>query len=416
MKDAGLRRNRDFQLMSAARGLSMLGTQVSAIAFPLLVLRLTRSPADAGLVGFAEGVAVAATLLPGGAIADRWNRRAVMLVSDIGCLVTMALLCAAILTRHAAAAVIVTAAVLVAALGAAFGPAAGAAMRLIVSDADMGAAISVNQARNAAIVLAGPALGGLLFEISPSLPFSVDLASYGVSLAGTLAIRTRLAAPPRTGPAAPLLSEVLAGVAFVWRRRMLRVTLLNAAVLNSVFTGVVLGLIVTAVRAGATGLTTGSVVAVVSLGSLAGSLLAPAVSRRLSLRQALVAVTWTCVVMVAGMALTRSLVLLGILAGTCALLVPALNVMVGTAQALATPDALQGRVQSAIQFVALAVTPLGTVTAGFLLDRWSPAVAFLVFAGAFAILAVVNTASRALRDPTAAPAPAAPVPSPAESG
>jgi MFS family permease len=416
VKDTGLRRNRDFQLTIAARGLSMLGTQVSAIAFPLLVLRLTRSPADAGLVGFAEGVAVAVTLLPGGAIADRWNRRAVMVVSDIGCVITMALLCGAILARHAAAGVIVTAAVLIAALGAAFGPAAAAATRLIVQDADMATAISVTQARNAAILLAGPALGGLLFEISPSLPFAVDLASYVVSLVGTLAIRTRLAAPARTGSAAPLLSEVLAGVAFVWRQRMLRVTLLNAAVLNSAFTGVVLSLIVTAVRVGATGLTTGTVVAAASLGSLIGSLVAPAVSRRLSLRQALVSVTWTCALMVSAMALTRGLALLGVLAGACALLVPALNVMVGTAQALATPDALQGRVQSAIQFVALAVTPLGTVSAGFLLSRWSPAVAFLVFAGAFAVLAVVNTASRALRDPAAASAPAAPVPSPAESG
>ncbi len=201
-------------------------------------------------------------------------------------------------------------------------------------------------------------------------------------------------------------------MAFIWRRRVLRVTLLNAAVLNAAFTGVVLSLIVTAVRAGATGLTTGTVVAAASLGSLAGSLLAPAVSRRLSLRQALVAVTWTCVIMVAAMALTRSLVLLGVLAGTCALLVPALNVMVGTAQTLSTPDALQGRVQSAIQFVALAVTPLGTVAAGFLLNRWAPAVAFLVFAGALAVLAVANMASRSLRDPAA---PSVPVPSPAES-
>jgi hypothetical protein len=93
----------------------------------------------------------------------------------------------------------------------------------------------------------------------------------------------------------------------------------NAAVLNATFTGVLLGLIVTTVRGGATGLTTGSVIAVVSLGSLAGALLAPAVSRRLSMRQALVAVTWTCAVMIAAMALTRTFALLAVLGGACAL-------------------------------------------------------------------------------------------------
>jgi MFS family permease len=404
MSDTQLRRNRDFRILSAASGLSMLGTEVSAIAFPLLVLRATRSPADAGLVGFAEGVALAVALLPGGAVADRHNRRAVMLISDLACLMTMLLLCVTILLGHAPLGVLLPAAVITTAFGALSGPAAGAALRLIVTDPEMPGAISVNQARNAVLFLIGPALGGLLFEVSPSLPFLADAVSYALCLAGTLAIRTRLAAPAKAGDPEPLLAEILAGVRFIWGRRLLRITMMNASVLNFAFNGVLLALIVTSVRAGSTGLATGTIVTCVGLGSLAGSLLAPAAAKRLSLHQAVMIVTGVCLIMVTAMAFTRNLVILAALASACAVFGPALNVLVGATQTMATPDALQGRVQSAMAFLALSTTPLGTVAAGFLLARWAPAVTFLAFAAAIAVLAVVGISSRSLRDPvTVAP-------------
>jgi predicted MFS family arabinose efflux permease len=173
---------------------------------------------------------------------------------------------------------------------------------------------------------------------------------------------------------------------------------------------------VTTVEAGSTGLTTGTVIAFVGLGSLIGALLAPTAKKRLSLRQVVVMFTWVCTVMVASMALTRSIPVLAVLVGASALLVPALNVILSSAQALLTPDALQGRVQAATSFIALSISPLGVAGAGFLLARWRPAVAFLVFAGAILVLAVVSTASSSLRNVTGTPAkePAVPVPGLAE--
>ncbi|HEY7142608.1 MAG TPA: MFS transporter [Streptosporangiaceae bacterium] len=398
-------RNRDFLVLSAAQGLSRLGTQVSGIAFPLLVLRLTGSPALAGLTGFAEGVAVAVVLLPGGAIADRWNRRAVMVAADTGCALTLAVLAAAIAARAAGMSLVIPAAVVAAGLGASFSPAAGAALRTVLSDAELPGAMSVIQARNAATALAGPALGGLLFEITPSLPFALDAASYAVSLLGSLAVRASLAAPDGAQAGRrPLLGEVLRGVRFIAAHRFLRVTMANAAVLNFAFTGVLLCLIVTIVKGGSTGFTAGTVVAFVGLGSLIGSLLAPAAKRRLSLRQAVVLVTWSCAVLVAVMAVARGVPVLAAATGAAALLVPALNVIVITAQTMITPNAMQGRVQSAISFIALSISPLGAAAAGFLLQRWPPAVAFGSFAAILAVLALVSTAATALRE---APGPAA---------
>ena len=79
-----LRRNRDFILLWSGQVVSTLGSEVSGLAFPLLVLSLTGSPAQAGIVGFARGLPYLLVYLPAGALVDRWNRKHVMLAADAG--------------------------------------------------------------------------------------------------------------------------------------------------------------------------------------------------------------------------------------------------------------------------------------------------------------------------------------------
>ena len=64
MSQIPLRRNRDFVLLEAGRLLSSTGTQLTTIAYPLLVLALTHSPAKAGIVSFARLVPHALFALP----------------------------------------------------------------------------------------------------------------------------------------------------------------------------------------------------------------------------------------------------------------------------------------------------------------------------------------------------------------
>lgn len=78
-----LSRNRDFRLLWLGSVVSVLGSRASAVAYPLLVLGLTGSAADAGLVGFTATVPYP-LLLPAGALVDRWNRRRLMIGCDIG--------------------------------------------------------------------------------------------------------------------------------------------------------------------------------------------------------------------------------------------------------------------------------------------------------------------------------------------
>jgi len=79
-----LGRNRDFMLLWSGETLSELGSQISTVAFPLLVLALTGSPAQAGVVGLAKWLPLALFALPAGVAADRVNRKHLMIACDAG--------------------------------------------------------------------------------------------------------------------------------------------------------------------------------------------------------------------------------------------------------------------------------------------------------------------------------------------
>jgi len=77
-----LGRNREFMLLWSGQALSGLGSQISQVAYPLLVLAVTGSPAKAGIVGFAQQLPIAVLALPAGALADHVNRKRLMIACD----------------------------------------------------------------------------------------------------------------------------------------------------------------------------------------------------------------------------------------------------------------------------------------------------------------------------------------------
>ncbi len=76
--------NRDFLLLWSGQIVSAIGSQVSLIAFPWLILALTGSPAQAGLIAAIRTLPYLLFGLPAGALIDRWNRKRVMILCDTG--------------------------------------------------------------------------------------------------------------------------------------------------------------------------------------------------------------------------------------------------------------------------------------------------------------------------------------------
>src|SRR5712692_1444544 len=77
-------RNRDYMLLWSGQTVSLVGTVISQTAFPLLVWDLTHSAAQVGLVGGLGTLPYVLLSLLVGALIDRWDRKRVMILCDIG--------------------------------------------------------------------------------------------------------------------------------------------------------------------------------------------------------------------------------------------------------------------------------------------------------------------------------------------
>ncbi len=87
-----MRHSRDFRLLALGGFVSGLGTQVTLVALPFQVYVLTGSSFDVGLIGLAELVPLIAMSLIGGALADRTERRRLLMIAQLVQLSTSALL------------------------------------------------------------------------------------------------------------------------------------------------------------------------------------------------------------------------------------------------------------------------------------------------------------------------------------
>jgi MFS family permease len=82
--------NRDYLLLWSGQVISTLGTSASQIVYPLLILALTHSPASAGIAAALASVPYILFSLPVGALIDRWDRKRVMILCDVGRGLTLA--------------------------------------------------------------------------------------------------------------------------------------------------------------------------------------------------------------------------------------------------------------------------------------------------------------------------------------
>src|SRR3954467_7929861 len=94
-------RQRDFRLLFAGQGLSLLGSGMVPVALSFAVLDATGSVADLGFVLACRTIALAAFLLPAGVVADRFPRRRVLIASDAVRMCSQGLLAALVIAGTA---------------------------------------------------------------------------------------------------------------------------------------------------------------------------------------------------------------------------------------------------------------------------------------------------------------------------
>ena len=396
-----LRRNRDFQLLWGGQAVSLLGSQTSKIAYPLLVLAMTGSAAKAGIAGFAAMLGYLLFPLPAGGLTDRHDRKRIMICCDVIRLLAVGSIAVAGWAAHITYVQVLVAGFAEGTASVFFGVAQRAALPMLIHPSQRSLAVSQNEARQNAAQLAGPALGGALFGLSRAAPFAADALSYLASLVTLPFIKAPMqaAVPARAlSPPALLRAELREGLAFTWRQPFLRYSAFFAASVNILLQVLTLGLIVLARHDGASAAQIGLIVGCMGAGGLAGAFAAPWVQRRIPAGITITGCMWTWAVLLTLIVLVRVPLWLCPIVAVLGFVGPAWNVSVQTYRMQITPNELLGRTSSVALQVAWGVIPLGSLLAGFLLQALSPAAAMTVVAAGMAATALAATVVAPVRD------------------
>ena len=402
-------RNRDFTLLWSSQVISTVGTRVTSVAYPLLVLLLTGSPALAGVVGFAQTLPFLLLYLPGGAWVDRWDRRRTMVVCEVGRMVALGSIAVTAVVggvHSITIAQLAAVAFVEGSLFVLFDLAEGAALPRLVPAGQLPTAVAWNQARTQGADLVGQPLGGLLFAIAPALPFAVDSVSYLVSGGAVAAIRTRLQGE-RAATADRLRIRIAQGVRFVRRSAFLREMVVIVGWMNLVFNGTFLVLIVRAQRLGGSPGQIGLMLAAYGLGGILGAIAAPTLQRRLPGRVVLITIAWLWTALGIALAFAPSLVWLAVLVFVLNLFGAPYNVVIAARMYQLVPEEIFGRVRSVGRIVAWGTIPIGTLLGGLLADRLGAGPALLVLGLGMIPIAIASTVSpgmRSIDDPVSEPA------------
>ncbi|HET9188866.1 MAG TPA: MFS transporter [Acidothermaceae bacterium] len=393
---APLRRNRDFVLLQVGQLFSSFGSNMSRIAYPLLALAVTGSAADAGYVSAVLFAPMLVLNLVAGVVADRFERRRLMIVSDVVAAAALGILAAAVIAHSAHLWLILLVAGVDSAAGVFFRAGQSGAFRAVVPLPQIAAAASVVQARLSVVRLGAPPVGGALFAVTRALPFIADAASYAFSTGSLLLMRARFQ-EAREPDRAPLRRQLAEGVSFFMRIPFLRTTMLMVAVSNFTVTGIELAVIVLAKRDGLPGAAVGGFIALTGATTLLGSLASPLLRRVLPMRRILLAEYWAAVAYAAFVLWPNVYVLAAAFAAQ-AFCFPNTDAAVAAYSYALIPDRLIGRAMSASNTMRVLATPLGPLAAGLLLASATPRTTIVALAAPTVAVAVLGSLSKAIRE------------------
>ena len=391
-----LRKNRDFLLLQSGQVLSTIGSESTALAYPLLILALTHSPAKAGVVGFARILPWALFGFAAGVAADRFPRKAMMITSDIVRASLLTTIVVAVAFHWITFAQITIVAFLEGSMYVFFNIAEVGALRSVVPSAQLPTAAAAEQARFSTVTIIAPPLGGALFGIGRAFPFLAGALSPAFSLGTLLAMRTPFQ-EERARDEAPLRAQIAEGFRFLWGHAFLRSCALLFTFTNLVFEGMFLVLVVLGRRHGLSGGEIGGLIAIFGVCSLIGSAIAPRIVHALSMRTVVVGAFWIQLGIV-GYVIWPSIWVLLISYLPMALFLPSVYAVVIGYRVAITPDRLTGRVNSVARTIALCGAPFGPLGAGVLLSTVSGRTTVTVFAAALLALALAATLSPSIRD------------------
>jgi MFS family permease len=189
-------RHRDFRLLFVGQAVSLLGDGMLGVALAFAILDLTGSASDLGYVLAARSVPMVVFLLVGGVFADRWSRRAVMLVADAVRLAAMAAVAVLLLTGSARIWELAAALAVTGAASAFFYPASTGLVPMTVPEELLQQANGLRAIAMAAGNIGGPVVSGaLVATVGAGSAIAADAGTFLVSVLSLAGLRVARNAP-----------------------------------------------------------------------------------------------------------------------------------------------------------------------------------------------------------------------------
>jgi MFS family permease len=366
-------RQREFLKYWTASAISDVGSQITAIALPLIgALTLAATPWEMGILNAAGTMPILLVGLFAGVWVDRLRRHPLLIATDIGRALLLLTIPLASLLGVLTIELLCVVALLVGALGVFFDVAHLAFLPVLVGrDAlvDGNAKLEVTAA---AAQVVGPSFGGTLIGLLGA-PFAVVLDALSFLVSGWLIKRTRAVEPPSAAVArASVWAEIREGFRVVWREPILRALIAAAGTMNffgRMFLAVYVLFMTRDLGLGPVGV--GLVLATGGIGSLAGALVTGPTTKRFGPGPMLLASQFAFGVtgLLVPLAILFPRVAMPMIVASefgqwMAVIVYYVNAV--SVRQTITPSRLQGRVNATMRFFAGGLMPIGALAGGAL--------------------------------------------------
>ncbi|MBV8194669.1 MAG: MFS transporter [Candidatus Dormibacteraeota bacterium] len=211
-----LRTSAPFRRLYAGMLISSVGRQITVVAVPYQVYLLTHSPFAVGALGLVQAVPLILFSLAAGAFTDRFDRRHILVATQLGkALCSSALLVLAI-TGAASVASIYAVVAVAAAFSAVDSPTSTAVIPRLVGKDRLAGALSLNIVSFQTSLIAGPAIGGLVIAaLGLPIAYGADVVSFAAAL---IAVAMLPAQPPVGEHREPPLRAIRRGLSFTRRQ------------------------------------------------------------------------------------------------------------------------------------------------------------------------------------------------------
>jgi MFS family permease len=221
-------RHRDFRLLFSGQSVSLVGDAAFLTALGWKTFTIAGS-GKIGLVLSVQGAGLLATLLIGGALADRYERRRMMILSDVWRFVAVGAIAALDASGHLGLASLVVLAGINGLGDGLFYPAVGGIIPLVVDAAHLPSANSLMGVARWGGFVVGPPMAGFLYHgAGSSWVFAIDALSFLVSAGLMVGARPRAIEPE---PSEGAVKEIRGGISYVARIPWLWVTITLFAVI-----------------------------------------------------------------------------------------------------------------------------------------------------------------------------------------